>query len=647
MKRNSDGVAVDPKLQISAEKCLHPAIFKTMCVSCGKVITPAAEKRHRNDLNADGSQHASQLSLESSNRGNSRGEAPASSNSSSLLFAGGQRLLLSKEEALRVQKSKSTGLQSVRKLALVLDLDHTLVHATGAWAGYTSSLGSLLGSNSNDIRRIFIEEAPGMQPKCYLVKSRPHLEAFLKEAHALFQMTIYTAGTRLYAEAVAKLMDPMGIYFARRIVSRSDVPNDKSEGMEKSLQRIFLQDASMVAIMDDREDVWKGEQAAQLLLVRPFHYFTGCEEVNNSAGSPPVASGPLIALSGDRPGSIIDPNSHNRQTQSANNSAEQSNRSFSVNTEYDDQLPRCLEILKEIHKTFFSSMNAEDVDTGTSKSTESAIGHNTVHASVANIIDNMKSPILAGCTIAFSGVIPVKSVVEMHPCWRLAVSLGASVSSEVTKHTTHLLSVSMPPPPGASGSTSSQQYLTSKAKECLCRGDVWVLHPDWLSYCRYSLARAEESTFMLVAQTPGKPLPNPIMRMKLDLVPTVQSSVVDNSGESSRIIREVERDIKLDENGILNYWNVFGGDGTLTAPQQSEIDSSNGMKHSENKVRFADSGSDRQIIDYEDYSRDARFEEEHYGSYLDSNGVDHGSDGEDDDSEEGSFDNFDAIIMQR
>ena len=57
----------------------------------------------------------------------------------------------------------------------------------------------------------------------------------------------------------------------------------------------------MVVVMDDREDVWKGEQALQLLLVRPFHYFTGCEEVNNAAGSPMVTTGPMIKLSGDRP----------------------------------------------------------------------------------------------------------------------------------------------------------------------------------------------------------------------------------------------------------------------------------------------------------------------------------------------------------
>ena len=67
-------------------------------------------------------------------------------------------------------------------------------------------------------------------------------------------------------------------------MSRSDIPNDKSEGLDKSLERIFLSDASMAVIMDDREDVWRGKQADQLLLVRPFHFFVGSPEVNNASG---------------------------------------------------------------------------------------------------------------------------------------------------------------------------------------------------------------------------------------------------------------------------------------------------------------------------------------------------------------------------
>jgi hypothetical protein len=44
----------------------------------------------------------------------------------------------------------------------------------------------------------------------------------------------------------------------------------------------------MAVIMDDREDVWKGPQSSQLLLVKPFLFFRGIDnqkiEVNNDPG---------------------------------------------------------------------------------------------------------------------------------------------------------------------------------------------------------------------------------------------------------------------------------------------------------------------------------------------------------------------------
>lgn len=626
---------VSRRVKKSAEPCQHPAIFKSMCVSCGETLVPSApvgtsESRLTISSNSDSSSSSS------------NGSRQHFENSSSLLFAGGQRLLLSKDEALRVQQSKSLGLQSARKLALVLDLDHTLVHATGAWFGYATALGPLLGDSSNDIRRIFIEEGPGMQPKCYLVKQRPNLEAFLKEAHTICQMTIYTAGTRLYAEAVAKLIDPLGIYFAQRIVSRSDIPNDKSEGMEKSLQRIFLEDASMVVVMDDREDVWKGEQGAQLLLVRPYHYFTGCEEVNNAAGSPLVTSGPLIKLSGGRPGSILEPSSLNRPIANGGSST------VTAHSDYDDQLPRCLVLLKEIHTKFFSprTVSSNDVSSGTGYHTMTTIGacnrKGTRGLSVADIINEMKLSILAGCTIAFSGVIPVRASVEQHPCWLLAHSMGARVTTEVTVETTHLLTVSMPP----SAQGQGQPGLTSKAKECLARGDVWVLHPDWLAYCRFSLAKAVESTFMLIAQTPGRPLPKPILRPHPQFVPSSSTNlVVDDEyqgivGCESRVrFREELRDICVSEQPLIG-----GKRRRYTADQIYEEPMAE-LIHDCSRVDADYQDAENAPNDY--ISNDEDEEEFDEGREEYTIAVIDGDDDDDDDSSDGSMDNFEAAILLR
>lgn len=84
------------------EPCKHPAIFNQLCVVCGETV--------RND--------------ESST------ESTLKHSTSSLTFTHGLQLQLSKEEAERVQKNKILSLRQQKKLALVLDLDHTLLHAT-------------------------------------------------------------------------------------------------------------------------------------------------------------------------------------------------------------------------------------------------------------------------------------------------------------------------------------------------------------------------------------------------------------------------------------------------------------------------------------------------------------------------------------
>lgn len=52
----------------------------------------------------------------------------------------------------------------------------------------------------------------------------------------------------------------------------------------KSLERIFPNGLDMALIVDDRDDVWRGEQAKNLLLVRPYKFFvvSALHRVSNS-----------------------------------------------------------------------------------------------------------------------------------------------------------------------------------------------------------------------------------------------------------------------------------------------------------------------------------------------------------------------------
>lgn len=420
--------------------CQHPAVLNSMCVACGERVVVAAST-------------VSPLSLN-----------------------GGQQLQVSKLEATKVQESKVSDLQRIKKIALILDLDHTLVHATefvGAPQGLEDGVSVLLLEDKEEISRSAANSHPAV--KHHLLAKRPYLDWFLQEANKICQMTIYTAGTRRYAEAVARIIDPTGKLFTGRMVSRSDIPNDKSGGLDKSLQRLFLGDTSMAVIIDDREDVWKGEQASQLLLVKPFHHFRGGKEVNNASGAISIAPGaaavtvatPVIALSGPSPGELLQP---------SDNSAPR-----------DDQLVRCLEILRTLHSQYYqTSLSSPEPPVPLPPCTP-----------MAQLMTALRSQVLVGCVIAFSGIIPVnEKEPSSHPQWRLAISLGAQVSSNLTNRTTHLLALTP---------------QTQKAAQALQQKNVWVLHPDWLFYCRWAMIKVVEQTFMLAALQPGQELPCPTL----------------------------------------------------------------------------------------------------------------------------------------
>lgn len=122
-----------------------------------------------------------------------------------------------------------------RKLSLILDLDQTIVHAS-----WNQKVSDYIKENdsSSDIRQFTLPSSPlvyyiklrlvsvGFSEAetrivtCFIC--RPGLDQFLKEIEELYELHIYTMGTRYYAEAVAKEIDPNGSIFKERILSRDE-----------------------------------------------------------------------------------------------------------------------------------------------------------------------------------------------------------------------------------------------------------------------------------------------------------------------------------------------------------------------------------------------------------------------------------------
>ncbi|BGP31350.1 CTD phosphatase Fcp1 [Rhodotorula toruloides] len=223
-------------------------------------------------------------------------------------------LTVSLEEAHRLEKATTARLLDAKKLSLIVDLDQTIVHAT-----VDPTVGEWLQDPKNPnykalegVKRFkLVDESPAMRNKpkkyrkirikqvdpskgeeaddesseeeeededdggCwYYIKMRPGLPDFLKRVAEMYEMHVYTMGTRAYASEVCKVIDPDGGLFGGRILSR-----DESGSMtRKSLQRLFPCDTNMVVIIDDRADVWDG--SPHLVKVIPYEFFVGIGDIN-------------------------------------------------------------------------------------------------------------------------------------------------------------------------------------------------------------------------------------------------------------------------------------------------------------------------------------------------------------------------------
>jgi Dullard-like phosphatase family protein len=94
------------------------------------------------------------------------------------------------------------GHKQQHKKTLILDLDNTLIHSTfegHAEADFTFS----------------VEVAQTKQ--LVMVRQRPHLHTFLERASKLFEIVVFTASQKVYAEQLLDIIDPNGQYIKFRL----------------------------------------------------------------------------------------------------------------------------------------------------------------------------------------------------------------------------------------------------------------------------------------------------------------------------------------------------------------------------------------------------------------------------------------------
>ncbi|XP_054911866.1 RNA polymerase II subunit A C-terminal domain phosphatase isoform X2 [Poeciliopsis prolifica] len=217
---------------VRIEECSHPIVMKCLCAECGQNLTQQ------------------------------QGTATVS------MVHSVPELMVSSEQAKQLAREDQQRLHRNKKLVLMVDLDQTLIHTTEHHCQRMSNKG------------IFHFQLGRGEPMLH-TRLRPHCKEFLEKIAKLYELHVFTFGSRLYAHTIAGFLDPEKKLFSHRILSRDECIDPSSK--TGNLRNLFPCGDSMVCIIDDREDVWKF--APNLITVKKYIYFQGIGDINAPPGS--------------------------------------------------------------------------------------------------------------------------------------------------------------------------------------------------------------------------------------------------------------------------------------------------------------------------------------------------------------------------
>ncbi|CAI8592093.1 unnamed protein product [Vicia faba] len=298
-----------------------------------------------------------------------------------------QKAAIQRERARRLEEQNK--MFAARKLCLVLDLDHTLLNSAKFMEVDPVHDEILRKKEEQDRekphRHLFRFPHMGMWTKL-----RPGVWNFLEKASKLFEMHLYTMGNKLYATEMAKVLDPKGVLFAGRVISRGDdtetVDGDERAPKSKDLEGVLGMESSVV-IIDDSVRVWPHNKL-NLIVVERYTYF------------------PCSRRQFGLPGPSLLEIDHDERPDTGS-------------------LASSLGVIERIHQNFFASQSLEEVD-------------------VRNILASEQRKILDGCRIVFSRVFPVgEANPHHHPLWQTAEQFGASCTNQIDDQVTHVVANSL------------------------------------------------------------------------------------------------------------------------------------------------------------------------------------------------------------
>ncbi|KAJ1821836.1 CTD phosphatase Fcp1 [Coemansia sp. RSA 2675] len=443
--------------------CGHGAVFNGLCGLCGKDVS----------------------GIDTSGLPDTRADID--------MFHDATGLKVSYEVAADIDADTRNSLWDQQKLSLIIDLDQTIIHANATldpqFEGWLIDNydGPQINGNSkeaegesppaprlpSDVGSFYLSDSPLR----YFIKMRPGLQEFLERVSQIYEMHIYTMGTKPYANAVAAMIDPERRYFNGRILSR-----DESGSMtRKTLKRLFPVDTSMVVILDDRADVW--EWSPNLIKVHPYEFFRGVGDINagmlpniQRTESIPSADGE----SPDQPRLDSVADSTGNHPLDSNDPVVQAERSAVANgpgaqpstpgekrpqlVDADRELLTIQSVLTNLHQTYYDAL--DDM-------------RNSDLPDVAQLLASNRRQVLSGVTIVFTAAFPINQGApppHKNDLWQWAQSFGARCELEVNERTTHVVAGK----PGTEKVHSARRMRGSNGANSGGRLPPIVVKTNWL-----------------------------------------------------------------------------------------------------------------------------------------------------------------------
>ena len=508
--REGDTITRDEACLVVEESCSHDIQFQGLCAMCGKDMTEV-------DWSS---------------------EQPDSSRATINMTHDNTGLTVSSKFATRSEHEAQERLLKQRKLSLVVDLDQTIIHACieptiGEWQKDPAN------PNHDAVKEVksfqLNDDGPrGLASGCwYYIKMRPGLAKFLDAMADMYEMHVYTMGTRAYATNIAKLIDPDMKYFGHRVISRDENRNIVS----KTLRRLFPVSTDMVVIIDDRSDVWPGNRP-NLIKVTPYDFFKGIGDINSSflpkrqdilarPPKPPNGAAPPAPPPAAKPASANDSSSKSsaiedfmkmnsgedkallQQTAEQEKSLEkqitdrpllhmqeeldkEDDESLKsegpeasqaatpperhhVLRDDDEELVHIQQHLTNLHSMFYKLYDERNPSGGVNLSAVPDSGY---------LLDELKGNVLRGVVVVLSGLVPLGVDVLQSELGLQIMSFGADLQTRISKNVTHLV-------------VSTQRPRTEKLRVAAKIPSIKIVNQYWLADCLSQWRRLDEEPYLV------------------------------------------------------------------------------------------------------------------------------------------------------